>query len=248
MKKAFFHALLAVSLLAVLPAVAQDDAKPDETPVDDGFSSDIDRFSYMIGHQMGSSVMELDLGLNLDVLISALREAAEGGESKLDPMAMRGLQEKMRSLLMEKMQEKTAKAKAEAEAFLAENGKKDGVMTLPSGLQYKVITEGDGPSPSANDKVTVNYRGTFLDGKEFDSSYKRGEPATFPVTGVIKGWTEALQLMKKGAKWQLWIPSDLAYGERGNKGIPGGSTLVFEVELLDIAAAPEGAGVVLPNS
>ena len=120
--------------------------------------------------------------------------------------------------------------------ILAKNKKQDGVKTLQSGLQYKVITEGKGKSPKASDTVTVNYAGTLIDGTEFDSSYKRGQPATFPVGGVIKGWTEALQLMKEGSKWQLVIPADLAYGEQGRPGIPPNAVLIFEVELVSIKA------------
>lgn len=123
----------------------------------------------------------------------------------------------------------------EGAAFLAENKTKDGVMTLPSGLQYKILTPGTGPKPAATDTVVCNYRGTFLDGTEFDSSYKRGQPATFAVNRVIKGWTEALQMMPVGSKWQLWIPSDLAYGPRGAGGVIGpNATLAFEVELISI--------------
>jgi FKBP-type peptidyl-prolyl cis-trans isomerase len=125
--------------------------------------------------------------------------------------------------------------KKEGEAFLAANKSKPGVVTLPSGLQYKILTAGTGPKPTATDSVNCNYRGTLIDGKEFDSSYKRGKPVTFPVTGVIKGWTEALQLMPVGSKWQLFIPSDLAYGDRGaGADIGPGATLVFEVELISI--------------
>ena len=132
---------------------------------------------------------------------------------------------------------------AEGAKFLEENKKKEGVKTTPSGLQYKSLKEGAGAQPKANDTVTVNYRGTLMDGTEFDSSYKRGEPATFPLNGVIKGWTEGLQFMKKGSKYQFFIPANLAYGERSpGAGIPPNSTLIFEVELLDVkggeAAAP----------
>jgi FKBP-type peptidyl-prolyl cis-trans isomerase FklB len=131
--------------------------------------------------------------------------------------------------------------KATGAAFLAANKSKPGVVALPSGLQYKIITTGTGAKPTAEDKVVCNYRGTLIDGKEFDSSYKRGQPATFPVTGVIKGWTEALQLMPVGSKWELYVPSDLAYGDRGaGPDITPGSTLVFEVELLKIE--PKEAG------
>jgi FKBP-type peptidyl-prolyl cis-trans isomerase len=135
--------------------------------------------------------------------------------------------------------------KKEGDTFLATNKTKPGVVTLPDGLQYKIIKEGTGPKPTATDTVTVNYRGTLIDGKEFDSSYKRGEPATFPVGGVIKGWTEALQLMPVGSKWELYIPSDLAYGARGaGADIGPNSTLIFEVELLSIKGneEPKGAG------
>jgi len=134
----------------------------------------------------------------------------------------------------EKMTAVAGKNKKEGETFLAENMKKEGVKTLASGLQYKVITEGTGKMPKATDTVTTNYRGTLVDGTEFDSSYKRGEPATFPVNGVIAGWTEALQLMKTGAKWQLFVPSNLAYGERGTGPIGPNAVLLFEVELISI--------------
>lgn len=125
--------------------------------------------------------------------------------------------------------------KKEGDAFLAANKAKEGVTTLPSGLQYKILTAGTGPKPTATDSVVCNYRGTLINGKEFDSSYKRGQPATFPVNGVIKGWTEALQLMPVGSKWQLVVPPDLAYGDRGaGADITPGATLIFEVELMSI--------------
>jgi FKBP-type peptidyl-prolyl cis-trans isomerase FklB len=128
-----------------------------------------------------------------------------------------------------------AKNKAEGQAFLAKNKTAPGVVTLPSGLQYKILKAGEGKKPTISDTVVCNYRGTFINGTEFDSSYKRNQPLSFPVSGVIKGWTEALQLMPVGSKWQLFIPSDLAYGERGASGaIPPNSMLIFEVELLSI--------------
>jgi len=126
------------------------------------------------------------------------------------------------------------KNKKEGEAFLAENKKKEGVKTLPSGLQYRVIKEGTGKSPKAADTVVCNYRGTLIDGTEFDSSYKRGEPATFPLNQIIPGWTEALQLMKEGAKWQLFIPANLAYGEQSTGIIGPNSVLIFEIELISV--------------
>jgi len=131
------------------------------------------------------------------------------------------------------------KNRKEGEAFLAENKTKDGVVALPSGLQYKILKEGDGKKPTADDAVVCNYRGTLLDGTEFDSSFKRNQPATFPVKGVIKGWTEALQLMPAGSKWQLFIPPSLGYGERGAANLIGpNATLIFEVELISIQGKP----------
>jgi FKBP-type peptidyl-prolyl cis-trans isomerase FklB len=135
----------------------------------------------------------------------------------------------------ETMQKLSEKNKADGEKFLAENAKKEGVKTLPSGLQYREITPGKGKSPKDTDTVSTHYKGTLIDGTEFDSSYKRGEPVTFPVSGVIAGWTEALQLMKEGAKWQLFIPSNLAYGDRGaGREIGPNATLIFEVELISV--------------
>jgi FKBP-type peptidyl-prolyl cis-trans isomerase FklB len=151
--------------------------------------------------------------------------------------ALTQLQTEMRAKQEEKLKLAAETNKKAGEEFLAANKAKDGVVTLPSGLQYKILTEGTGPKPTATDTVSCNYRGTLLDGKEFDSSYKRGQPASFQVTGVIKGWTEALQLMPVGSKWQLYIPSELGYGDRGadpRSGIGPGATLIFEVELLSI--------------
>jgi FKBP-type peptidyl-prolyl cis-trans isomerase FklB len=140
------------------------------------------------------------------------------------------------------MQKASVANKAEGEAFLAANKTKDGVVTLPSGLQYKILTAGTGPKPAATDSVVCNYKGTLINGTEFDSSYKGGKPVTFPVSGVIKGWTEALQLMPVGSKWQLWIPSGLAYGPRGaGADIGPDTTLIFEVELLSIQAKDDKA-------
>jgi FKBP-type peptidyl-prolyl cis-trans isomerase len=149
-------------------------------------------------------------------------------------------QEKM-AKQKEKMKEAGEKNKNEGEKFLAENKKKKGVKALPSGLQYKVITEGTGKAPAATETVTVQYKGTLIDGTEFDSSYKSGHPATFAVNGVIKGWTEALQLMKEGSKWQLFIPSELAYADRGTPGGPIGpnAALIFEVELVSVGKLEE---------
>jgi FKBP-type peptidyl-prolyl cis-trans isomerase len=146
-------------------------------------------------------------------------------------------------------QQAIEKNKKAGEAFLAANKEKPGVVTLPSGLQYKILQPGSGPKPTASDSVVCNYRGTLVDGTEFDSSFKRGQPATFPVGQVIKGWTEALQLMPVGSKWELFIPSDLAYGERGTNGGPIGpnETLIFEVELVSIQAKSQPAAGAQPQ-
>jgi FKBP-type peptidyl-prolyl cis-trans isomerase FklB len=145
------------------------------------------------------------------------------------------LKRKVTAAQQEERKMAAEKSRAEGEAFLAENAKKEGVVTLPSGLQYKILKDGAGASPQATDNVTVHYRGTLIDGTEFDSSHKRNQPATFRVSGVIRGWTEALQRMKPGAKWRLFIPAKLAYGERGTgSAIPPNSALIFEVELLKV--------------
>jgi FKBP-type peptidyl-prolyl cis-trans isomerase len=150
-------------------------------------------------------------------------------------------QQKMRAKMAAKQKKEAAENLAAGTAFLEANKKKEGVKVLPDGLQYKIIKEGTGPTPTADDKVKTNYRGTLIDGTEFDSSYKRNRPAEFNVKGVIKGWTEALELMKVGAKWELFIPPNLAYGERGRPGIPPNSTLIFEIELLDIVKPTQAA-------
>ena len=197
--------------------------------------------SYALGMNVGSGMRKQGLAESVDpaVVARGLRDALSGSKAALT-------EEEMKASLKQLAAEVGAAQKAKAteasgpnrktgEVFLLANKSKDGVKTLPDGLQYKVMTEGTGPKPSASDTVTVNYRGTLINGTEFDSSYKRGEPASFPVGGVIKGWTEALQLMPVGSKWQLFIPADLAYGDSGAGGDIGpGETLIFEVELLSI--------------
>jgi len=177
-------------------------------------------------------------GVPVDAALVArgLRDAMTGAKPLLTDDEMKAVLTQLQGQVREQQQAKTIEAAAGnkkiGEVFLAENKTKDGVVTLPSGLQYKVLTAGTGPKPAATDTVSCNYRGTFIDGKEFDSS--KGTPISFGVTGVIKGWTEALQLMPVGSKWQLFIPSDLAYGDGGRPGIPPGSTLLFDVELVSI--------------
>lgn len=203
--------------------------------------SDQDKISYMVGYQIGSNFKRDGLDVDTNMMLVGMKEALAGTKSTLSPeesqKLMQDLQKNLQAKAESKRKAEGEKNAAEGKKFLAENGKKSGVKTLPSGLQYKVITEGKGDSPKATDTVSTNYKGTLIDGTEFDSSYKRGQPAKFPVNGVIKGWTEALQMMKPGAKWQLFVPSDLAYGDRGAGELIGpNATLLFEVELLSIEA------------
>jgi FKBP-type peptidyl-prolyl cis-trans isomerase FklB len=198
-----------------------------------------DKVSYSIGLNIGFNFKKQGVDLNPDALLAGVKDSL-ANKPALTENEVRDTMTAFSKELSDKQKQAGDKNKADGEKFLADNKKKDGVKTTASGLEYKVIKEGSGPSPTATDTVTVNYRGTLIDGTEFDSSYKRGEPATFPVGGVIKGWTEALQMMKKGAKYQLWIPSNLAYGPNGAGGEIGpNSTLIFEVELVDIK--PGGA-------
>lgn len=201
--------------------------------------SEKDKVSYSIGLEIGNGFKRQSIDIDTEALASGIKDAISGEKPLLTESEVKEVMTAFQKDMMAK-QETKAKVAAEknskdGEAFLAENKKKEGVKATASGLQYKVIKAGEGAMPKATDTVTVNYKGTLIDGTEFDSSYKRGEAATFPVSGVIKGWTEALQLMKVGSKWQLFIPSNIAYGERGAGGQIGpNATLIFEVELLSI--------------
>ena len=197
------------------------------------------KVSYGIGLNIGNQLKQDDLNLDINLLSQGIADAISGAQPKISPQelqaAMMEFQQQMQAKMMAKAAAAGAENKAAGEKFLAENAKAEGVKVTDSGLQYKVIKEGEGPMPKATDKVKTHYRGTLLDGTVFDSSYDRGEPVTFPVNGVIAGWTEALQKMKVGSKWKLFVPSDLAYGERGaGQQIGPNQTLVFEVELLGI--------------
>ena len=200
------------------------------------FKNDREKHSYSVGASWGNSLKRQEVDFDLEMVMQGLREAFAGKCALTDEevrASMAALNKEIRGKQEEKRKQQGEKNKQEAEKFLAENKAKEGVVTLPSGLQYKILSEGNGESPKPADMATVNYRGTLIDGTEFDSSYKRGQPSTFSVSGVIKGWTEALELMKPGAKWQLFIPSDLAYGERGSGQLIGpNAALIFEVELV----------------
>ncbi|MBC8175000.1 MAG: FKBP-type peptidyl-prolyl cis-trans isomerase [Candidatus Marinimicrobia bacterium] len=197
-----------------------------------------DTVSYSIGMDIGGGMKRQELDINPDLLVQGFRDSFSGSETKVEEntkqKVLRAYQMEIRQKQQEIRKKLTEENKMEGEKFLAENAKHKDIVVQPSGLQYKVIKMGDGPIPEKSDMVEVHYHGTLLDGTTFDSSYDKGKPAKFRVTGVIKGWTEALQMMPVGSKWELFIPSDLAYGERGSRVIEPNSTLIFELELLGI--------------
>jgi FKBP-type peptidyl-prolyl cis-trans isomerase FklB len=228
--------LIAGFLLTVLMITAANAQKKKTTapaienvPV---LSSEFDSVSYSLGILLGTSIEKAGIKeLNDKLLLQGILEVNQGKEKLLTPEQANEIVNTYLTRLGEKKAEVNL---AEGEQFLTENAKKEGVVSLPSGLQYKVIQEGQGPSPADTSLVTVHYTGTLIDGKVFDSSVQRGEPAQFPVNGVIPGWTEALQLMKTGSKWMIYLPPQLAYGEYGTGGIEPNSVLIFEVELISI--------------
>lgn len=232
---AVLSALLVVTFSACNDAKDIKSAKAEPKPL----TTLEDKAGYTIGSQIGKQLAETDGMINNDALIMGIQDVLAKKKAQLsDEEMQRTMQEfgaKMKAKAMAKVQKIAEKNKSEGEAFLAKNKTKEGVVTLPSGLQYKIIKAGTGKTPKATDTVETNYKGTLIDGTEFDSSYKRGQSASFPVNGVIKGWTEALQLMKEGGKWELYVPADLAYGERGaGQAITPNSTLIFEIELLKV--------------
>jgi FKBP-type peptidyl-prolyl cis-trans isomerase len=241
--------LLAAGLAPCFTAMAQQTPaaqKAPDTKTQSGTSQSSsalptlkDKVSYAIGMNIGNGMRQQSVDVDPTILAQGLRDALAGGKTLMtDEEAKATLttfQTEMRKKQEEKMKADGEANKKEGDAFLAANRTKEGVVALPSGLQYKILKAGTGPKPTATDSVVCNYKGTLINGKEFDSSYKRGQPATFPVGQVIKGWTEALQLMPVGSKWQLFVPAALAYGDRGaGPDIGPNSTLIFEVELLSI--------------
>jgi FKBP-type peptidyl-prolyl cis-trans isomerase len=198
-----------------------------------------DKASYAIGMNIGKGLHKDSVDVDPAILLRGLKDGMAGGKTLLTDDEAKSAMVAIQADLRKKQEAKMAVVgdanKKEGDEFLAQNKTKEGVVTLPSGLQYKILKEGTGPKPSASDSVVCNYKGTLIDNTEFDSSYKRGQPATFPVGQVIKGWTEVLQLMPVGSKWQVFVPSDLAYGPRAPGGAIGpNSTLIFEIELLSI--------------
>ena len=198
-----------------------------------------DKVSYIIGIDIGKNLKNQSIDIAPDILARGIKDAISGKKPLMTEQEVQettaAFQKEMTAKQTELIKKVGEKNRKEGEAFLAENKQREGVKTLVSGLQYKVIKAGAGKKPKLTDTVVTQYRGTLIDGTEFDSSYRRGKPATFPVNGVIPGWVEALQLMEEGSKWQLFIPPNLAYGERGaGRDIPPNSTLIFEIELISI--------------
>jgi FKBP-type peptidyl-prolyl cis-trans isomerase FklB len=225
------YALAAMLTLSVVPtaAFAGEESR---------FEREDQKVGSSIGYQIGGDFRRQGLSVNPEMVIGGVLDALAGSESLMteDEMerALVRLQGEARAAQERRRQELARRNLAEGAAFLARNANREGVRTLPSGLQYRIVKEGSGRIPSATDTVTVHYRGTLIDGTEFESSHGRGEPATFGIEGVIPGWSEALQLMRKGARWQLFVPPDLGYGERDSDLVGPNSTLIFEVELISV--------------
>jgi len=225
-------ALGAVAAVLLLSSCAKKDA---DASAKAGMTTEKDKISYVFGYNIGKNLKQAETELDLKALTAGLNFGLNGKDSLMTDSAMASVMQKFQEDQQKKMMAKAEGAKQGGIDFLAKNKTQPGIVTTASGLQYKVITEGKGAMPKATDKVKVHYRGTTIEGKEFDSSYKRGEPVEFQADQVIKGWGEALQLMKVGGKFQLFIPSELAYGERGAQpDILPNSVLIFDVELLDI--------------
>ncbi|RKZ72997.1 MAG: FKBP-type peptidyl-prolyl cis-trans isomerase [Candidatus Parabeggiatoa sp. nov. 1] len=223
--------LRCITVLSLGLLTAQVSAEEPQT-----LTSPKDKLSYSFGQQFGQNIskylQQQHIALDLNVVAKGIKHALH---AKSPLLSQREIRQTMIAFQQRRFARLAKKNLEEGKAFLAKKAKTDGVVTLPSGLQYKVITAGTGKTPKLTDKVTTHYRGTLINGTEFDSSYKRGEPATFPVQGVIAGWTEALQLMKEGAKWKLFIPAKLAYGKPGKGGKIGpNATLIFKIELLSV--------------
>jgi len=233
---------VAAPLFSQTPEPAAPAGEPAAAPAPATGPADMSKVSYFIGTNIGGQMKSQGIKINMEELAAGIKTALEGGTPKYTQeqlatamQVFEGEMQAKQAVMQAEEAKKFEAAKAEGEKFLAENKKREGVTTTASGLQYEVLTKADGAKPAATDQVKVHYHGTLVDGKVFDSSRDRGEPVTFPVQGVIKGWVEALQLMPVGSKWKLFIPSELAYGKQGaGADIGPDSALVFEVELLEI--------------
>ena len=232
----YFRLLAVMIILTYLVGCAPEEAS---SAAELKLDTSKNRISYTIGVNIGQDFKSQEMDVDPDVLLMGLKDVLAGKELQLTDEEMvqevQNFQQEMQAKMAAEMEEQATRNKAEGESFLAENAKQEGVVVTESGLQYKILEPGEGDAPGPADLATVHYRGTLIDGTQFDSSYDRGQPATFPVGGVIPGWTEALQLMKPGAKWQLFIPAELAYGDRGaGQDIGPNATLLFDVELISV--------------
>lgn len=197
--------------------------------------TDKQKLSYIFGIQVGQNMLQEGVELELDAFKAGVADMMAGNQPQLDQASAEKIIQEFQAKKAQEMAEVMNEKQSEAKAYMAENAKKDGVVTTDSGLQYQILEEGDGATPGPEDKVIAHYKGTLLDGTVFDSSYERGEPATFPVNGVIQGWQETLQMMKEGGKWRIVVPANLAYGPRGAGQLIGpNETLVFDIELIAI--------------
>jgi FKBP-type peptidyl-prolyl cis-trans isomerase len=232
--KNFVYVFITVLLVALISGCETDAQNSGEVKLE----TQKDSISYFIGSDISRSLADIKDEIDIDLLVKALKDGFEGKEPQLTQSDMMTTMQEFSSRMMkvreEKQQQAAADNKAAGEKFLEENKTKEGIIVTASGLQYQILQEGTGAKPTSQDKVSVNYRGTLIDGTEFDSSYKSGQPISFSVTGVISGWTEALQLMSTGSKYKLFIPSELGYGERGSRTIGPNEVLIFEIELLSI--------------
>jgi len=227
--------ILAVSMVLIFGLIACGKKKLSKSDLE----TQMDKVSYVMGHNIANNFKNQKIDIQMEAFIQGIKDGLKEDVNIFDPKEVQEIMTEYQNQMRDKMEidrKDVSKINLkEGKAFLAENKEKEGIVTLESGLQYKVLKEGTGPFPKATDKVKTHYVGTLIDGTEFDSSVKRGEPITFSVTGVIPGWTEALQLMKVGSKWKLFIPSELAYGENGAGNLIGpNAALIFEVELISI--------------
>ncbi|MHC4560669.1 MAG: FKBP-type peptidyl-prolyl cis-trans isomerase [Planctomycetota bacterium] len=249
MKTRVYIVMVALGCLIVMSVYAAQEGSKEEVDTSQStgeaaapkvvlLKTELDKVSYVIGTQIAQNFKRQEIEINIESLILGMKDAMTGKKLALGQdeirQVMTSFQQRMMAKQTAKKSEQAVKNLAASKTFLEANKAKEGVKALPSGLQYKVIKEGAGKIPTTEDKVRTHYRGRLIDGTEFDSSYKRNQPAEFALKGIIKGWSEALLLMKEGSKWELYIPPNLAYGEKGRPGIPPNSMLIFEIELLEV--------------